>query len=197
MGRIYLVRHGRTAWNKSKVFRGRKDVPLDDQGRREAACVAETLSDVAPPCIYTSPLSRARETAQIIATPRGIEVRSDDAFVDIDFGAWTERSESEVREESADQYKLWQDSPHLLRFPGGEGLDDVRRRAVPRLDELAEAHREDDVAIVSHRVVLKVLLCAVDTGGICVLEWNGDVRLLIENDTGHLESLPGRIVEDF
>ena len=62
MGRIYLVRHGQTAWNKARIFRGRADVPLNEQGRREAACAAEALRAVPLTCVYTSPLSRARET---------------------------------------------------------------------------------------------------------------------------------------
>ena len=203
MGQIYLVRHGQTAWNKARIFRGRTDVQLNEQGRREAVCAARALRDVPLACVYTSPLSRARETAENIARLHGVSVCAEPAFVDIDYGRWTEYWDMEVRRKFRDQHELWERSPERMRFPGGESLQDVRARAVPRLGELAKRHGAEAVAMVSHRVVLKLLLCEakgldnshfwdirLDTAAISLVESNGaSLKLIVENDTRHVQSL--------
>ena len=137
MGQIYLVRHGETAWNKAKIFRGRRDIPLNEQGRLEAACAARALRQVPLAAVYSSPLSRARETAETVAAGRDLGVTVDEAFTDLDYGEWTEYWDVEARAKFGDQYRQWKESPHLVKFPDGESLDDVRRRAAPRLTELA------------------------------------------------------------
>lgn len=211
MGQIYLVRHGETAWNKAKIFRGRRDVPLDAQGRLEAAAVAQALREVVFDRICASPLSRARETAEAIAAGRSMEVVADGAFTDIDYGEWTEYWDVEARRKFSEQYRQWHESPQLVKFPGGESLDDVRQRAVPRLLELGRRHDESLIALVSHRVVLKVLLLAakgldnshfwqvpLDTGAISVVECRaGTLRLVVENDTRHLHGQAGHGTIDF
>jgi broad specificity phosphatase PhoE len=211
LGQIYLVRHGETAWNKAKIFRGRRDIPLDDQGRLEAACAARALREVPLVALYSSPLSRARETAEAIAAGHGLPVIVDEAFTDIDYGEWTEYWDAEARRKFGDQYRQWKESPHRVKFPGGESLDDVRRRAAPRLMELARQHSEGTIALVSHRVVLKLLLCEakgldnshfwevrLDTGAISVLEYGkGTLRVAVENDTRHFQGLTDRGSVDF
>lgn len=211
MGRIYLVRHGETAWNKAKIFRGRRDIPLNEQGRREAACAAGALRRVSLAAVYSSPLSRARETAEMVAAGRGLAVIVDAAFTDIDYGEWTEYWDIEARWKFGDQYRQWKERPHLVKFAGGESLDEVRRRAAPRLRELALENPEGTIALVSHRVVLKLLLCEakgldnshfwevrLDTGAVSVLEYgNGTLCVAVENDTRHLQGLTGSDREDF
>jgi len=211
LGEIYLVRHGETAWNKAKIFRGRRDIPLDEQGRLEAACTARALREVPLAALYSSPLSRARETAETIAAGRGLAVAVDEAFTDIDYGEWTEYWDTEARLKFGDQYRQWKESPHLVKFPGGESLDEVRRRVVPRLKELAQRNPDGTIALVSHRVALKLLLCEakgldnshfwevrLDTGAISVLEYgNGTLRVAVENDTRHLQGLTDHGTKDF
>ena len=211
MGRIYLVRHGQTAWNKARIFRGRRDVRLNEQGRREAARSAQALRDVNFKCLYASPLSRARETAEIIAAGRDLEIIPDSAFTDIDYGEWTEYWDVEARRKFGDQYKLWEDSPHLMKFPGGESLEDVRRRSVSRLMGLAEQHAGEIIGVVSHRAVLKVLLCEakgldnshfwkvpLDTCAISILDYAaGRLRVVAENDVAHVRTLAEHDSLDF
>ena len=211
VGEIYLIRHGQTAWNKARMFRGRRDVCLNDVGRREAACVAQALRDIAFARIYASPLLRARETADVAAAVRGVDVQADPAFVDIDYGEWTEYWDIEARRKFREQYEIWETAPHLMKFPGGESLEDVRSRAFPRLLELAGACRNGPIGIVSHRVVLKVLVCKtkgwddsrfwevrLDTGGISKLEFDsGRLRVVVENETQHLTALDEHDSVDF
>jgi len=211
LGQIYLVRHGQTAWNRARIFRGRRDVRLNEQGRREAACAAQALRDVPFERFYTSPLSRARETAEIIASARGIPIVPDPAFTDLDYGDWTEYWDIEARRKFRQLYALWETAPHLVTFPNGESLEMARRRSVNRLTELAERHRRETIGLVSHRVILKLLLCEakglpisafwtvqLDTGAIGILEFeNGCFRVVAENDCHHLELLADHDSVDF
>ena len=159
MGRIILVRHGQTTWNRARIFRGRANVRLSELGRREAQCAAEALRDVPLRAVYCSPLLRAKETAEILAAPHRLPVIPDPAFLDVDFGDWTEFFESEIERRFRKEYETWRQTPHLMRFPRGENLEEVRLRAAARFRELAAAHAEEHVAVVSHRVALKLLLC--------------------------------------
>jgi len=88
MTRIVLVRHGRTEWNKDRIFRGTADVPLDEQGRKEAACAAEWLKEETFHAAYCSPLSRTVETAEIILKPHGIHVQHHAGVLDLNYGDW-------------------------------------------------------------------------------------------------------------
>jgi len=211
MGDIYLIRHGQTEWNKEKRFRGAFDVPLNDQGREEAACAAGALRDISLMRIYASPLSRAMETAQIVSSGRAIEVVADNAFLDIDYGEWTKMLDAQVQRKFPKLHVAWLKTPHLVRFPGGETLAEVRQRAVARLRELAAVFAGEAIAVVSHRVTLKLLLAAakglddshfwniaVDTAAIALLRTEGaTLRLVYENDTRHLDALPGHDSIDF
>jgi len=211
VGRIYLVRHGQTSWNEAKIFRGRADIGLSEQGRAEAECAASALGDAPLSGIYASPLSRTRETAEKIAAHHNADVAADPAFLDIDYGEWTGRPDAEVRESFPDLYEQWETSPQLVQFPGGESLDRVRLRAVARLNELARLHWDGTIAVVTHRVVLKVLLCEikgldnsrfwdvpVNPAAICVVETDGDsIALTVENDTRHLRAVQDADVADF
>ena len=88
MTRIYLVRHGTTEWNKEEIFRGRIDCKLNDTGLAEARALEGYFRGVVIDSIYSSPLSRAAETAQAVAVPKGLTVIPDPAFIDLDYGEW-------------------------------------------------------------------------------------------------------------
>lgn len=203
MGQIYLVRHGETTWNRELVFRGRADVPLSDRGKRQVALVGQALSEHRLAAIHSSPLSRAVETAEAITRLQEVPLEIDPAFIDLDCGEFQGASLEDARERFPEVCRTWESEPHLTRFPGGEGLDEVTARAMPRLEELAKAHPSDAIAVVTHRVVLKVVLCQVrwgdnakfwevplDTASIGRLAYeDGRFECIVQNDTAHLESL--------
>jgi broad specificity phosphatase PhoE len=160
MATLYLIRHGQTDWNKEKIFRGRADVPLNEHGRDEAGALSRHLEDVHFDACYSSPLGRARETAEIVARPHSLDVRIDDGLVDVDYGEWQGSSEAKVREQYAETYQRWLERPHHMKFPGGESLSAVRKRAIASLEVIRAGHADGVVAVVSHRVVAKVVMCA-------------------------------------
>jgi len=203
MTRVYLIRHGTTEWNQGEVFRGRVDCPLNETGRAEAREVAAYLKGVEMEKIYTSPLSRAAETAEAIAATRGLQIIPDPAFIDLDFGEWQGLPLKEVREKYAELYRTWRDRPQEITFPGGENLARVRARAWEGLLRVVRENEEKTALIVSHRVITKVLICAAlglddshfwqikqDTTAINCLEFSrGRFVVSLINDTCHLKAI--------
>jgi alpha-ribazole phosphatase len=208
---IYLIRHGRTAWNVEEVFRGRTDMPLDDQGRRQADAVAGALADEPVTAVYSSPLQRAVLTAAPVASAHGVETQLDDRLTDLHFGEWEGKRLTEVRERWPDLFAQWERDPGSVTFPGGESLAMVRERALAAMDEIAARHKAQAAVIVSHRVVTKVLLCAVlglddshfwqirqDTACINRIERLPETWVVASmNDVCHLRALSAERLRDF
>jgi len=159
--RVILIRHGQTAWNKEEIFRGRADIPLDDVGRRQAQALAEALRGEAISAVATSPLSRAVQTAEVVAESHAPEPQVVDGFIDMNFGEWEGLDLRQVQEQFPELYATWQAQPQAVRFPGGEDLGVVRERAGTALAALIEEYRGETIAIVVHRVVNKVLICHI------------------------------------
>src|SRR4030043_1885738 len=152
MTSVYLVRHGQTAWNKEEIFRGRTDVPLDETGLKQAELAGEYFKGMEIHAIYSSPLSRAWQTAQKIAQFHDLKVQPLDGIIDMSFGNWEGRPHQEIRESDSKTYRQWVETPHLVRLPGGESLDDVRVRAMSAVEELIRKNPGKTLVLVSHRV---------------------------------------------
>ncbi len=210
MSEIMLVRHGETAWNVEEIFRGRVDVELSEMGLRQAELLASYLRDSKIEAVYSSPLKRARRTAQTIGDSHGLEVIVTPRLLDIDFSEWQGLSITEVKEKYPELYEEWLNSPEKLRRPAGESLDEVRERAELVIDEVI-ASRRNLVVLVSHRVVNKVLICALlgldnshfwsirqDTCGITTFNHReGRFTLTGHNDTSFLKALDEAPLADF
>jgi phosphoserine phosphatase len=211
MVEIILVRHGETTWNTAEIFRGRADVPLDDIGLEQAERLGDYLSGEKIDIVYSSPLQRAVQTAGAIARRQDLEVNTPANLIDIDYGGWQGLSSDEVSERYPELYQDWLDTPEQVRIPGGESLEDVRCRAMPFLEEAVTRGEEGRIVLVSHRVVNKVLICALlgldnssfwnvkmETGGITRFVLDGDrVILTGHNDTSHLSRVRAPARRDF
>jgi broad specificity phosphatase PhoE len=197
--RIILIRHGETKSNRETRFRGLDDVPLSERGVRQAASLASALAGSGVGALYTSPLLRARETAEPLGRALGVEPVVADAFTDLDFGEWTGRTLDEVREEWPDLWRTWVTSPERAALPGGGSLEDVRLRASSRLREVASSAGTKGVAVVSHRVVLKLVVLdalglgpegffrlRVDPASVTEIVCDGGRVLARLNDCSHL-----------
>ena len=203
MTSIYLVRHGQTAWNKEEIFRGRTDIPLDETGLKQAELVGQYFKGMEIYGIYSSPLSRAWQTAQKVAQFHDLKVQPLQGILDMSFGNWEGRPHQEIRESDMETYRQWVETPHLIRLPGGESLDDVRVRAMAALEEVIRKNPGKTLALVSHRVICKVLICAIlgldnshfwqitqDTTAINLIQHrNGKFILSLMNETCHLKPL--------
>jgi broad specificity phosphatase PhoE len=208
---IILARHGETDWNAGEIFRGRADVPLNDTGLRQAELLGEYLSAEKIDAVYSGPLQRAVRTARAVAANHGLDINIVASLNDIDYGQWQGLSLREVMGKYPELYQDWLDTPEQVRFPGGETLEEVRNRAMPFIEDAVMRCGEGTIVLVSHRVVLKVIICALlgldnasfwnfrlDTGGLSRFEFNGDrVVLVSHNDTSFLQPVRRTPLADF
>ncbi|MCS7260898.1 MAG: histidine phosphatase family protein [Anaerolineae bacterium] len=160
MTTVLLVRHGQTVWNREQRFRGQVEVPLDETGLLQAAALAQRIAAAwKPVAIYASPLQRTLQTAAPVARACGLEVIPHTGLLDINFGACTGLSEAEFATRHPQLAAAWYEHPHTVRFPKGEALADVQRRAVALLSDVVAQHPDHTVVLVTHLVVCRVLLC--------------------------------------
>lgn len=209
MTKIYLVRHGQTKWNKDLIFRGRKDIPLNETGNREAEAIAHTLKNKNIDAIYTSPLKRSVQTGEPTEKIFGIKSIPIQEFIDINYGEWEGLTFSEVQNKYREQYALWENKPEKVRFPGGETLEETRERSFKGFKNIIKNNPDKSILIIPHRVINKILLCGIlgidnsyfwriqqDTGCINVIEYTHEMFILAKmNDTCHLKGIAYETVQ--
>jgi len=210
MTQIILARHGETEWNVAEVFRGRIDIELNENGVKQAELLARYLSDLKLDAVYSSPLQRALKTAEIIASYHKLKVSIAPGLVDFNYGDWQGLPHQEVKDKYKELYATWISHPERVKMPAGESLAEVRERAVGVVDSVIARHR-GTVVLVSHRVVNKVLICALlgldnshfwnirlDTCGITTFAYQNERFMLIKhNDTSHLKPAQKAPLSDF
>lgn len=163
--RIVLVRHGETDYNLEDRWQGsRSDVPLNDTGRRQAAAVAARLderygSELA--AIYASDLSRAWETAAILADRLDLEVFADPALRELDHGRWDGLLKSEIVERFPEEYAAYEADPLNVRRGGGDSYADLGERLWPVLERLAERHLGERIVAVAHGGPIRLVMSRV------------------------------------
>lgn len=199
---VIVVRHGHVEGITPPRFRGRVDLPLTEQGVRQAEMARDCLAKrFHPTVIYTSPLSRCERTGQVLAKPYGLPTHQLAAFIDIHYGAWQGKSFVEVQSDDPAGFANWQLTPHLAAIPGGETLYEVAARIAGVMRMILAQHRGETILLVGHDSVNRVLLSLAlelplsrfwhlqqDPCAISVLTHN-DVRgWVIEriNETAHL-----------
>jgi broad specificity phosphatase PhoE len=176
---LWLLRHAETEWSRDGRHTGRSDLPLTDVGRERARALRERIAGRAFALVLSSPLSRARETAELA----GLEPQLRDDLVEFDYGEYEGITTAQIRERRPDWY-LWRDG-----CPGGESAQDVGRRVDRVIDETLGA--DGDVVIVAHGHVLRALAARwvgepaafggrlrLDTGTVCVLAFEREVRVI-------------------
>jgi probable phosphoglycerate mutase len=155
-GIVVLLRHGRTAWNVEGRFLGRTDVPLDEGGRRQLAGLAPLAGRF--DAVYTSPLSRAAETARALAPPEPI---ADAALVEADQGELEGLYTAEGMARWPAFFEAFARDAGAVRIPGGETLGEVRDRMRGALDRIGAAHPGRRIAIVAHQLAVASLVASV------------------------------------
>ena len=199
---IFLVRHGECEGNIKGMFRGRTDFPLNKRGFTQAQDLARELKSFSLKYIYTSPLVRARQTAEAIGEQCGVEVKAEEGFNNIKLGSWEGRFMKEIAGQYPEEWELWIHNPEKLRVKNMETLYDVQKRAKACLDSLVSKHEGETLAVVSHRAVLKPLISAclniaspyfwkihLDTASYSLLSYKKDKGycLIQLNQTKHLK----------
>ena len=198
--KLYLIRHGETDWNKLEKCQGVSDIPLNENGIKQAKDLAYSLRDEEISAIYASDLSRAKTTANEIADYHSLEVNIDERFREMDQGEFEGLEFCYLREKHGDVLKKWVEEPETLRIPGGETLTEVQNRAWDGISNLLNVHNNQSVLLVSHNMTIITLLCkfskkslisfrefTVKESSKSVISFNNDiVTIELFNDISHL-----------
>ncbi len=198
--KLYLVRHGETDWNVERRAQGFSDVALNEVGRRQAQALADAFRRVPLTAVYASDLRRAVETAQAIAAPHGLPVRTDPDLREINQGDFEGVLLSDLRANHGPWMEEWRMRPGELSMPDGESLAQVQERAWAAVERIVAAHPDGPVVAVSHALALTTILCRAlamdlddfrrlrqDVAAINAVEFGaGQPCVALLNDTCHL-----------
>ena len=153
---FHLLRHGQHGL-LGRVLAGRMPgVGLTERGRAEIAAVAERLAGENIAALYSSPLQRTRESAEIVAARLGLRIEFRDDVIELDFGDWTGATFDSIRADPL--WQAWSTQRSLASIPGGESMRQVQSRIVEALLEIAERHLHQTVVVVSHGDVIRAAL---------------------------------------
>ena len=188
--KVFLVRHGATEWNIDKRAQGQADIALTDLGRQQAEEAAGLLAVVDVEAVYSSDLSRARDTAAVIARRHGLDVEELTEFREIDQGEWTGLSTAEIQRRWPDR---WGPARHYKRRPGGESPTELRARALRGLEKVVALHPGKCIVVVSHGGTIRSLVAEAmgfddrQSAELRGLANGGVVRVVARIEDGRLE----------
>jgi probable phosphomutase (TIGR03848 family) len=199
MGLVFLVRHGLTAQTGRLLYGRTPGIDLDERGRTQAERLVERFDGIRLSAIYTSPLERCVQTVEPLAAARRARVRPDDAFLEMEAGAWTGRTLAQLRRTKA--WRTVQQTPSDFEFPGGEAFLGAQARVVTAIDRLARRHRTGSIMIATHGDIVRIALAhylatplddfqriVIDPAGVSVvLLGAARPHVLLVNDTGGLQ----------
>jgi len=199
--RLYVARHGETDWNQAGRYQGQRESSLTQRGIRQARALAQAFyaADTDLDALFTSPLSRCRDTAREFDRYPFAPV-VDARLIEIAHGDWEGRLRESIERDDAERFLAWREQPETVRFPGGESLDDVRARwraFIAGLDGY------EAVAVITHDVLVRIAVLGasnrgldrlweprVVNGGYAVLDLNGGAWALVEEcHDAHLDGL--------
>ncbi len=203
---MYLVRHGATANNVAHPPRlqgARSAAELSGEGRVQAKAAAALLADRSIDAVYSSPLMRARQTAEIIAARVQRPLQVIQELIEVDVGDWEGRAWTEIQQSEPDAYRRFMDNPDEHPYAGGETLQQVRQRVVPVMAFLMQQNAGKAIVVVAHNVVNRVYLAGLmqlplalarsipqENGGINVIRGRaGEDKLITTNAAFHLGSV--------
>jgi ribonuclease H / adenosylcobalamin/alpha-ribazole phosphatase len=198
--RCLLVRHGQTALSVARRYSGRGNPPLTPIGLDQVAAVATRLASVDITAVVSSPLLRARQTADAIGRATGVPVSELDDLTETDFGEWEGLTFAEAAARDPAAHRAWLADPSV-RSPGGESFDEVHERVSRAGQRIVAEHGGSTVVVVSHVTPIKTLLriglaagpsvlfrLHLDLASLSVVEFypDGNTSVRLVNDTTHL-----------
>ena len=182
--RVFLVRHGETNWNKEGRFQGQIDIPLNHNGKDQAAKTSKYLAKVKFNKAFSSSMERPYETAQIILKNiPTLKITKLDKLVEISHGLWEGKLENEIKEEWPDLLKNWHQKPEEVIMPEGESIKAVSERSIKAWEDICSLQNKNDLTLlVAHDAVNKTLICnllGIDFSNIWMIkQGNGGITII-------------------
>ena len=159
---VILVRHGETPYNVAKRYQGNLDIPLNENGLKQAKLLAKALKDYPIDVFISSPLSRAYVTTETVAKAHGKTIAyTDDRLKEIDYGDWAGEFVADLKAKYPEKFKMWQERPWLITFPNGENLRDMQYRGRAALEDAVAKYPGKTIFIGAHSFTNAMILCSV------------------------------------
>jgi broad specificity phosphatase PhoE len=156
--KIYIARHGETTWNEQGRIQGRSDPELSSKGLSQSLSLRDQLKDQALSAIYTSTLQRSIHTAQPLAEHLHLSIQRQPELDEIAFGMLEGKWLLHFDEECKAEWERFKDDRFVYRIPGAENYADVANRIGPFIEKVLKKHQRQEVLIVGHRVVNRLLI---------------------------------------
>jgi broad specificity phosphatase PhoE len=157
---IFLARHGESDWNVEKRFQGHSDRPLTERGREQAHALADLVGSEKIDAVYTSPLSRARETAEIVAARAGLKAVALPELREVDTGSWSGLSRADVEAHFPEGFARWRSGGS--GWEDGESYEEMAERVIGALRKIAEDHPDGRVLVISHGGPIRAIHAAAE-----------------------------------
>lgn len=172
---IYLIRHGETVGAEKRRYKGSIDVPLSENGIRQMEQVSKYIFNEINNCsvpsspllpkgglldaVYCSDLQRAIKSAELIAKPHSLKPIIVPSLRERNFGIWEGMSFDEIREKYPMEFDAWAGNPLRFSPMGGESTAEMKERVIDALDKILNTHEKQQIAVVSHGGVIRIILC--------------------------------------
>lgn len=206
MTRLYLIRHGETEWNASSKVQGTTDTKLNEKGILQAELVAKKLAGENISALYTSSLTRAKQTAGKISEALKLEAKELHNFREICLGPWQGLTIDEIKENYSDHFKIYREKPSEFNMPGAETFLQVAERFCNAVNNIVVDNQDKNIAVVSHGAAIKAAVISIlgidiehynkfriDNASISILQFSerytGGVQVQCLNDICHLNSI--------
>lgn len=159
MNTYYIVRHGKTIWNKEHRTQGQKDSPLTEDAKRDIIHLKNRLKDIDIDLVYSSDLKRAKDTASLLEL--GLDIKLEKGFREINFGVWEGMTIDLIKENYGELYENWRENPENVTFIGGESMTFAMERIKNAFWTLDEKYENKNILIVCHAMVIKILIVSL------------------------------------
>jgi probable phosphoglycerate mutase len=157
MTSIVLIRHGETDWNVEGRYQGQADPTLNRKGYKQAELLVQKLNDIQLDIIYTSPLRRAKQTAEVVAEKNCLPIVDEPRFMEINQGDWQTRLRADIERTYPELFSKWETKPWEVTPPNGEHLSEVKERVLAGLYDAVRLHPEKNIGIVTHRIPIALI----------------------------------------
>jgi alpha-ribazole phosphatase len=200
--RIYLVRHGQVEGYEEKRYNGQVNVSLTPLGREQSGHICDCLNNTPLTAVYSSDLDRSRYCAELIAKTHDLIVNTDESLRELHIGNWEGRTWAELQDAYPDDWQARLQDLVNFPVPGGESLQDAANRIRPTIQAIVEKHAGEDIALVAHGGVNRIILLDVigapleqafsieqDYGCLNIIDFyaDGNSMMKLLNCTTHLE----------
>lgn len=207
--RLIFVRHAEAEGNKIRRFHGWTDSGLTEKGHIQAEKAAERLKNMDIDVIYSSSLKRAMQTAEYIAEAKGLPVLTSENLREINGGDWEDLTWTELEQRWPEEYRTWEDRPHLHRMPNGESMEEFRDRLLEEVISIIRRDEGKNICIVTHGTAIRAMICHFractleeminvqwcDNTALTIIDYEyGIFNIVAEGDSSHLGSDLGTIV---